>query len=86
METTTQGRILAVMSKSTTTTSPRLKPVIVHFRGGPKFFPRISHNIVHRRFYLALTFQKIEVVPEFAQHWLRLVFDFFKQNFLCAHD
>jgi hypothetical protein len=32
-----------------------------------------------------LAFQKIEVVPEFAQHRLRLMLDFFEQNFLRAH-
>jgi hypothetical protein len=32
-----------------------------------------------------LTFQKIEVEPEFPQHRLRLMFDFLKQHFLRAH-
>ena len=59
--------------------------VIVQFRGGSKYCLRIRHDTVQRRFCLPLTFQTIEVMPEFAQYRLWLVFDFLKQNFLCAH-
>src|ERR1041385_6549480 len=44
METTTAGRTLAAIPRSTTTTSPRLKLVIEDVRGRSKPFPRLRDD------------------------------------------
>src|ERR1035438_3760981 len=73
------------MPKSTTTTSPRLKLVIVHFRGGTKFFPGVRDEAVHRHFLLAPAFEEFQVVQDFTHHGFGLMLDFFNQNILRAH-
>src|ERR1039458_4817135 len=85
METTTQGRTLALMPKSTMTTSPRSKLGIINFRRRPKFFPVVRDEAVHRRFRLALAFEEFDVVQNFPQHRFGLALDFFNQHFLRAH-
>jgi hypothetical protein len=84
-ETTTQGRTLAAMPKSTKTTSPRLKFVIIHIRRRTEFFPCVSHKIFHGCFLFALSRDEFQVIKDFAQYRFRLVLDFLDQNFLCAH-
>src|SRR5271155_1879947 len=47
IETTTQGRTFCVTPKSTMTTSPRLKLVIIDLWSWTEFFPRVRDNFTH---------------------------------------
>src|SRR5713226_579477 len=44
METTTAGLTLACIPKSTATTSPRLKLIIINVRGRPQLLPGVHHD------------------------------------------